>query len=54
MYWFFGKKACGILAPWSGIEPAVLEMEGKVLIIGLPQKSPDIYNTKLFQLLFYV
>ena len=20
-FWFFGCKACGILAPWPGIEP---------------------------------
>ena len=41
MYWFFGKKACGILAPWSETEPALLALEGKVLIIGLPEESSE-------------
>ena len=27
---FFGLKACGILAPWPGIEPAPPELEGEV------------------------
>ena len=28
---FFGYKACGILAPRPGVEPAPLALEGKVL-----------------------
>ena len=36
---FFGRKACGILAPRPGIEPAALAMEGEVLTTGPPGKS---------------
>ena len=38
MIWFFGHKACGILAPWPGIEAAPPASEGKVLTIGPPGK----------------
>ena len=31
MFWFFGCEACGILAPWQGIEPAPPALEGEVL-----------------------
>ena len=30
MFWFFGHKACGILAPQPGIEPVLPAFEGKV------------------------
>ena len=40
MFWFFGHKACGILAPWPGIEPAPPTVKGEVLISGPPGKSP--------------
>ena len=39
MFWFFGHEACGILAPWPGIEPSPPALEGKVLTTGLPGKS---------------
>ena len=44
MFWFFGCKACGILAPRPGITPPALgtsppALEGKVLTTGLPGKS---------------
>ena len=39
MFWFFGRKACGILAPRPGIEPAPPALEGKVLTTGPPGKS---------------
>ena len=39
MFWFFGCKACGILAPWPGIEPAPPALEGGVLTAGPPGKS---------------
>ena len=29
VFWFFGGKASGILAPWPGIEPATPALEGK-------------------------
>ena len=45
MFWFFGCEACGILAPWPGIEPALPVLEGEVLTTGPPGKSPvlDIF-----------
>ena len=36
---FFGHEACGILAPWPGIEPAPHTLESKVLTTELPGKS---------------
>ena len=41
MFWFFGREACGILAPRPGIEPAPPALEGEVLTTGLPGKSLD-------------
>ena len=35
---FFGHKACGILVPWMGTEPASSALEGKVLTTW-PQSS---------------
>ena len=40
MLWFFGREACGILAPRPGIEPTPPALEGKVLTAGPPGKSP--------------
>ena len=40
MLWCFGHDACGILAPQPDIEPAHPELEGKVLTIVPPGKSP--------------
>ena len=40
MFWFFGCKACGILAPRPGIEPASPALESEVLTPGPPRKSP--------------
>ena len=40
MFWFFGREACGILAPRPGIEPAPPALEGEVLTTGPPRKSP--------------
>ena len=39
MYWFFGYKAHGILAPQPGMKPAPPALEGKVLTTGPPGKS---------------
>ena len=41
MFWFFGHKACGILAPRPGIKRAPPALEGEVLTTGLPGKSSD-------------
>ena len=38
MFWFFGCRACGILAPWPGIKHIPLALEGEVLTTGLPGK----------------
>ena len=39
MFWFFGRKACGILAPRPEIEPTPRPLEGEVLTTGPPGKS---------------
>ena len=39
MLWFSGPEACGILAPWPGIEPTTPPLEGEVLTTGLPGNS---------------
>ena len=47
MFWFFGREACGILAPRPGIEPAPPALEGEVLTTGPPGKSPHFRNQKI-------
>ena len=39
IFCFFGCEVCGILVPWSGIEPTPPTLEGKVLTTGLLGKS---------------
>ena len=39
MFLYFGSKACGILAPRPGSEPAPLALESKALTSGPPGKS---------------
>ena len=39
IFWFFGHRACGILALQPEIEPAQPVLEGEVLTTGLPGKS---------------
>ena len=39
MFWVFGHEACGILAPWPGIEPASPVLEDEILITGPAEKS---------------
>ena len=39
MFWFFGLKACGILASPLVMEPAPSVLEGEVLTTGMPGKS---------------
>ena len=43
MFWFFGPEACGILAPWSGIELLPLALEGEVLTTRPSEESHNIY-----------
>ena len=40
MFWFYGHKVCGVLAPHPGIEPASAALEGKTLTTRPPGKSP--------------
>ena len=51
IFWFFGREACGILAPWPGIKPTPCALEDKVLTTGLPGKA-QVFNH--FDLIFYV
>ena len=39
VFWFFGRKICGILAPWLWIVPTASALWGKVLTTGLPGTS---------------
>ena len=39
MFWLPGWKACGILAPWPGMEATLPAVEGEVLTTGSPGKS---------------
>ena len=39
MFWFLGQEACGIIAPWSGMESTPLALEGKAPASGPPGKS---------------
>ena len=41
LYFIFGHEAYGILAPWPGIKPAPLGLEGKASTTGPPGKSLD-------------
>ena len=41
MFWFFGREACGILAPRPGIKPTPPALEGEVLTTGPPEESPS-------------
>ena len=54
LFWFFGRKACGILAPRPGIEPSPPPLEGEVLTAGPPGKSPlcDYFYGTFFKFYF--
>ena len=41
MFWLFGSKACGSLAPRTGIKPAPPALEGEVLATGQPGRFPE-------------
>ena len=47
MFQFSGPKACGILAPQSGIKPPPPTLEGEVLITGPPGKSLKYFDWML-------
>ena len=48
MFWFFDHEACGILAPWPGIEPALPALEGVVLTEGQPERPLDCFTFSVF------
>ena len=39
LFWFFGPKACGVLAPWPGIKLELHILEEEVLTTGQQGKS---------------
>ena len=41
VFWFLGQEACGVLAPWPGIEPSPLALEEEVLTTGLHERNPS-------------
>ena len=43
LFLVFECKLCGILAPWSGIQPVSLHRKAKSLTIGLPGKSHYVH-----------
>ena len=45
--WFFGQKACGILASQPGMEPATPALKGEILTTG-PQGKSHLYDFRLF------
>ena len=49
----FGPKACGILAPGSGIKPPAPVLEDEVSTTRPPGRSP-ILVSKIFELLIYI
>ena len=49
MFWFFGPKACGMLASPPGMEPAPSVLEGKVLTTRPPGKSSQPFSCVLLQ-----
>ena len=50
MFWFFGPKGCGILAPQLGIKLVLPALKGEVLTTGLPGKSLDSMDMSLSKL----
>ena len=44
MFWFFGPKGYGILAPQLGIKLALPALKGEVLTPGLPGKSLNMLS----------
>ena len=51
MFWFFGREACGILAPRPGIELAPPALEGEDLTTGPSGKSQSPLSWEIFFLL---
>ena len=48
MFWYFGCKACGILALSPGIKPATPKLEVKVLTTGPLGKPPEVFTSNLW------
>ena len=47
MSWFFGREACGIIAPRPGIEPILSALEGEVLTTEQPGNPGFFLNGAL-------
>ena len=45
MFWYFGCKACEVLASWPGFKPTFSALEGEVLTAGPPGKSYSFHST---------
>ena len=45
---FFGCEACGILAPWPGVEPSLSALEGGVLTTRPTGKVPFVFKIFIF------
>ena len=43
MFWFFGPKACVILASWPGMEPTPPTLQGEGLTTGPSGKSLEVW-----------
>ena len=52
---FFGHEACGVLAPWLGIEPTPPALEGEVFNCWAAREGPLVFitNTALAKLLIF-
>jgi len=51
IFWFFGYEACGVLAPWPGMEPTPPALEGKVLNSRVPPgTSQEVPSSACFEL----
>ena len=53
IFWFFGCKVCGSLAPRTGIKPVPLTLEGEVSTTGLPGKSQSIVCLRATKLQYF-
>ena len=54
VFWLFGHETCGILAPWTGIEPELPAVEAEILATRPPGKSLCAYFWLLSAVCFSV
>ena len=53
-FWIFGCKACGILAPWQGIEPTSLALDVKVFFFFFLSMNKSILFSFLFNFIIVI